>query len=71
MKQVRFTSKKVVHNYVEETEEGELVEHAKFTLEKTDLVADVLEERKHTYKLKLPDGNIIIKKKNQVIPINS
>ena len=63
---VKFISQFLYRNYVEETADGELKEHKLFWSEPEEIVAEVIEERKHTYKLFLPDGNRIIKKKHQV-----
>ena len=65
-KQVKFHSYTYISNYIEETEDGQLIEHAKYKVDNGEIIADVLEERKHTFKLQLPDGNIIIKRRKQV-----
>jgi hypothetical protein len=70
MKKVKFTSLFKYSNYVEETEDGKLVDHAVFWTTPEEIVADVLEERKYTYKLALPNGRKIIKKKHQVEIVN-
>jgi len=63
---VKFQSKTYLTNYVEETEDGQLIEHQKFVIDNGEIEAEVLETRKHTVKLKLPDGKIIVKKHHQV-----
>lgn len=63
---VKFLSKKYMHDFVEETEDGKLVTHPVYTYDEKEIIADVIEERKYTLKLKLPDGNTIIKKRKQV-----
>jgi len=65
MKQVKFTSKKIYNNFVEETEEGELVEHKKF-IEEEEIIADIIEERKNILVLRLSNGDIIKKRKKHV-----
>lgn len=66
MKQVKFQSYTYVNNFIEETEDGQLIEHTKYQIDNGEIVANVLEERKHTFKLQLPDGNVIVKRRNQV-----
>jgi hypothetical protein len=65
---VKFISRTYISNYVEETEDGRLIEHPKYIADEKEIVADVLEERKYTYKLRLPNGTTIIKKRHQVEP---
>ena len=62
----KFYAQKIVHGYVEETEEGTLVEHQIYAFPEEEIEAEILEMRKHTLKLLLPDGNVIIKKHSQV-----
>lgn len=66
---VKFVSAQYIRNYVEETEDGKLVEHPLYVIEE-EIEAEILETRKHTLKLRLPDGNVIIKKHKQVEVIN-
>jgi len=62
---VKFVSKKVYRNYIEETEEGKLVEHKKF-IEEEEIIGEVIEERKNVLILRLSNGDIIKKRKKQV-----
>lgn len=66
----RFTAQKIIHGYVEETEDGRLVEHQAYAFPEEEIEAEILEMRKHTVKLQLPDGNVIIKKVRQVEVLN-
>ena len=64
-KTITYISTRVYHNYIEETEEGELIEHLRFEIAK-EITATVLEDRKHSYKLLMPDGNTIVKRKKNI-----
>lgn len=66
MSKCKFHSKSYHTNFVEETEDGELIEHLIYEEDKGIIEAEILEVRKHTYKLELPDGSVIIKKHKQV-----
>lgn len=66
MKQVKFNSSTHVNNYIEETEDGQLIEHKTYQIDNGEIIANILEERKYTFKLQLPDGSVIVKKKKQV-----
>lgn len=66
MKQAKFQSYTYLKDYVEETADGELVEHSIFVVDNGEVVADIIEERKHTLRLKLSNGKEIVKKRSQV-----
>lgn len=63
---VKFRSKSFYNNFVEETEDGKLIEHVRYEVDNGWIEAEILETRKYTYKLQLPDGNVIVKKHKQV-----
>lgn len=65
MKKVKFESKKYITNFVEEGTAGLYVVPKK-VIDNGTIEAQVLETRKTKYKLLLPDGNVIFKKKSQV-----
>lgn len=68
MKTIKFKSTKYLTNYTEETEEGLLITYPKYEYDVKEIEATILGENKTgtRFKLKLPDGNIIYKRKKDL-----
>lgn len=66
---VKFTSRTFISDYVEETEDGQLITHPRYLLEEKDLVGEVVSETKYNYRLKLENGDIIKKHKKHCVKL--